>query len=336
MRTEELARVVEAKYVLKLAAPSLQQVLDEAKKEIKLAYQYHVSETAKEPVIRKISEEFKEPETIKLVDIMEDLVQNMNDYDATKIFARVNGVLRIISEFKKDPDKKVRNFIHDAIRINRQSDIQYREHIKSKYETAITRISGLLEKAAKKLKAFVSEGTLEGGLVEPQRRELSKDKIQRFLITPEAKILGLTSLDIVTKVLEYPDLRQKLTTVINAIDRGHRPADAPELSREVEYLAELIRQRLLNNEAYFEYGAEPLTEVSPEELAKLKKLKEKSRLREEEAARLEQERMQPLIQQRDEEHHQKVIENDRNRHVRSEGVVKLLNKLLLKGTYENS
>jgi vacuolar-type H+-ATPase subunit F/Vma7 len=332
MTTERLAKAVEVKYVLKLASTKL----DEAKKEIKLAYQLHVSETAKEPVISKVSKEFNEPETTKLVEIMEDLVKNINDYDAPTLFTQVNEVLKIISEYKKDPEKKVRNFIHDAIRIKRQSDIQYREHIKSKYETALTRIFGLLEKAAIKLKTLVPEGSLAGGLIEPQRKELSKDKIQRFLITPEAQAMGLTTLDIVTKVLEYPELRQKLTTVINAIDRGHRPADAPELSREVEYLAQLIRQRLSDNDSYFEHGAEPETEVSEDELAKIKELKEKSKLRKEEAARLERERMQPLIQQRDDAHAQRIIEEDRQRLIRSDGVLKFLDKLLLKGTYENS
>ena len=35
------------------------------------------------------------------------------------------------------------------------------------------------------------------------------------------------------------------------------------------------------------------------------------------------------------EFNQKMIDQDRDRHVRSEGMFQLLDKLLLKGTYEN-
>lgn len=340
MRTARLAQILEMKHSLKISeATSPRQIVDDAKKEITFAYKYHFSEDAKDPVLQLVATQFNEPWTKKLVSAMTELVANLDEYDLAEIFQRTNSILGAIAEYKRDPDKKVRNFIHDAIKISRESHKNYREQVKSKFETALRRVSGLLEKAASKLKAFLPEDVpLAGGLMEQQRRELSKEKIRTFMVTPIAKSYGLDNIEMMTKILQDPSLRQKLTTIINAIDRGHKPIDGPDIAREVAELAALADQRKTNT-PYFEFGQEPLTEMSEEEIAQMKALKDKRIADEKDEGDIsaqEEKRLSLLRQRQNDVLLQKVIDKDRERHVRSEGVVKLLDKLLLKGTYENS
>ncbi len=50
--------------------------------------------------------------------------------------------------------------------------------------------------------------------------------------TPAAQFYKLDNIDVMQKILQYPETREKLTTLINAIDRGHIPADGPEVMAE--------------------------------------------------------------------------------------------------------
>lgn len=330
-----LAEIIKNKYSLHAEAASLKEIVDGAKKEIILAYKHHVSEAAKEPVLQLVATQLHEPWTKKFVKSITDLVATIDDLPPAEIFTKTNELLGMISEYKKDPENKVRNHIHDSIRINRESDRKYREHVKSKFETSIKGLSGLLEKAALKLKAFVPESTLSGGAVDPKRKELSRDQINMFMYTPVAAAYGLNNMEMMTKILEDHELRQKLTTIINAIDRGHRPIDGPEMRESVSELAELSRQKFSTNTGYFEHGMEPQTETDPEELLAA----ELARQKKEQTAQIiedkKRQRLEPLIRERDERARQQGIERDREYHVRSDGVLKLLDKLILKGTYEN-
>ncbi len=266
------------------------------------------------------------------------IVDKLDNKPAYLLLTQVNSVLAVIDELQQDNSKKIRTIIHDSFVIKKESDKNRREMAKSKWEQVVNhKLSNVLNTQATILKTLVgSTEEIMGGSVEPQRRELSKDKLLMFMHTPAAQQYGFDSLDVLQKLLDYNETRQLLTTLINAIDRGHIPADGPTINAETKKIHEIFNQRK-TNENYFETDedtAELLnTEIlDPQEswVEKMKKSKEEKALERKEQllADEEEERMKPLIEQRDKEHSEREIQKDRERHVRKESF--LLRKQLLR------
>lgn len=249
MRINRLAQLFEFKYNLKSEGSNMQDILNNVKRDIINAYMLYVnSDKAKEPVLQILAnagESFSK----SLIFEMEKMVGNIDNLAAkpADLFQEVNRILNGINAVKTDPEKKVRNFIHDSVRATKESEKNYREHLKSKFEMIIHRISSILEKQAKILKAFIPQTPLSGGVIEPQRKELSKDKLLMFMRTPAAQMYGLDDIDVITQVLFYPESKQKLTTLINAIDRGHVPMDSSFVMNEAAAIKKWLDDKKKTN-----------------------------------------------------------------------------------------
>jgi len=243
------------KYDLKSEASSLSDVMVPIKENLISAYNLYVnSNTAKEPVLQIVAD-LGEPFSKNVIKKMESIIANIDVLAESPalLFNMINNLLGSIQEFKDDPEKKIRNFIHDNIRVTKQSERNFRELIKSKFEMVLYRLSGVLEKQAKILRAFLpKEVELKGGVITPQRKQLSKEKLLSFSRTRAAKIYGLDSLDVLEKVLSYDDLREKLTTLINAIDRGHVPFDGIEIAAETQKIMEDFKNKQNNAKQFGE------------------------------------------------------------------------------------
>jgi enoyl reductase-like protein len=248
MKIHRLAPVFELKYGLKSLAASTKETLNQVKKDLVNAYTLYVSQRSKEPVLQILAN-IKEPFSKKLVSSMEEMVANIDNLSASDLFQQVNDMLSHIHLMKEDKGSKVRNFIHDSVRVTKESEKNYREHIKSKFEVIVSRLSSILAKQAKALQTLSGLGNtpLSGGAVEPQRKELSKDKILMFMRTPAAQSYGLDSLEIMARVLSYPDLKEKITTIINAVDRGHTPIDGPEVKAAAAEIMKVFNERQQTN-----------------------------------------------------------------------------------------
>jgi hypothetical protein len=253
MKIFRLVKYFDHKYSLKSLAASKEETLDQVKTNLINAYNLYVnSSKAKEPVLQMLANA-KEPFSKKLISSMEELVANINKLSAQLLFKRVVGILDSIRNMKNDPEKTVRNFIHDSVRVNKESDRNYREHMKSKFEMVISRIFSIFEKQGRILQSVIALETPEvhpmgseeiGG---PVRKELSKDKILMFMKSPAAQDYGLDDLETMTRVLSYPDLKSKITTLINAVDRGHVPIDGPEVKSDVEAIMKIYQDRQHTN-----------------------------------------------------------------------------------------
>lgn len=248
MRIVRLANLLELKYNFTSQA-GLADIMGQVKSDLISAYNLYVnSQTAKEPVLAMVAQ-MGEPFTVSFVHNMNKMIANLDVLAESPalLFNSINKMLGAIQEVKDDKDKTVRNFIHDSIRVTKQSEKNYRELVKSKFETMLYRLSHILEKQAKTLKVFLpKEVELAGGGVLPERKELSKDKLRMFLMTPAAQKYGLHSLDILEKVLSDPELKEKLTTLINAVDRGHVPADGPEIAEATQEIMDWFKSKQTN------------------------------------------------------------------------------------------
>ncbi len=228
-----LADLFEHKYgtgsVVKTAATPA-EVLERVKDDILTNYKNWVMGKYR---ALKILGEHGEPYAKALYGAYNDLVANIDTYSPLQIFNRVNKILGAINEMKADP-KGYRQSIHDSVEVTRESDKNYREQLKSGFETNLKNISFGLEKAAKILRAFAPGEEILGGAVEPQRKALSKEKLRMFMMTPAAQFYKLDNIDVMQRILAFPETREKLTTLINAIERGHVPADGPEVMAEAQ------------------------------------------------------------------------------------------------------
>lgn len=240
MRVDRLAQLFEHKYDLYTEAAGPSDLFKQAKDDILTNYSNWVMGKYR---ALKLLAEFGEPHALALYEAYNEVVANIDSLNHIQLFHKVNAILNMIREMKANP-AGYRNSIHDSVQIKRESDRNYREQLKSGFETNLARISFGLEKVAKSLQRYVASSQLHGGAVEPQRKDLSKEKLRMFMMTPAAQHYKLDNIDVMQQVLSYPETREKIVTLINAIDRGHIPADGPEVMAE----AQAIRLWLNNKE----------------------------------------------------------------------------------------
>lgn len=242
MKTSQLAQVFELKYGLRAeAVASPAEILVRIKSAIKQNYLMWVM--GKYPALRSLAM-LNEPYAKKLFAIYQNLFDNIDDFSPVQLFNRVNKILGLIAEMKSNP-KEYRESIHDIVEISRESDRNRREKIKSGFETNLTNISRGLEPIAKELRAFVPDTELAGGIVEPQRQELSKDKLLEFKRSPLAHQYGLDNIEVLTQALMDPEIKNRITTVINAVSRGRHVTD-PRLLQEIQHIKEWLDSKKTN------------------------------------------------------------------------------------------
>jgi hypothetical protein len=266
MRIARLADLLAHKYELVSEGVPSASTVAEVKKELLNAYKLYVNaKTAKEPILQMLADA-GETFSKTLVSMFEGLIASLDKHSNTQLFFKLNNMLGMINDMKNDKDFPVRSFIHDAVKVTKESERNYREHLKSKFEMIISRISSILEREAKKLKSTLPLGAptdLEAGRVEPQRKDLSKEKLLMFMRSPAAQHYKLDNIDVMQKIIAYPDTKTKLVTLINSIDRGHIPIDGPEVMAEAQAIRKLLdRQEQTNLPALEHTPEKPAPTVS--------------------------------------------------------------------------
>lgn len=263
MRLTRLADLWTVKYNLQSQAATLEDIVNQVKRNLINAYTLYVNaDKAKEPILQMLADA-GEPFSKSLVRSMEEIVAGIDTLSLVQLFNRVNAILDSINVMKKTPE--VRDFIHNSVRARTEAERNHRERIKSKLEMVISRISGILEKEARVLRKFLpKEVPLAGGVVEPQRMQLSKEKLLMFMRTPAAQRYGLDNIDVVTRLLSYPELREKITTLINSVDRGFYPLDGPEVAAEAAEIKRIYDERQKTNVPFLESEAPSLEKLEEE------------------------------------------------------------------------
>lgn len=346
MQVIRLAKYLEIKYNLKSIAISPIKEVDQVREDLKNFYTtWLVGPRVKDQSILHWSkqgtgEEFDQINN--LVKIVHELSQN-KEFSESKLYRKLKQALGL-SQLLKD---KTLNLIRDEIILNtiglRESNKNEINKQESKIRTFLRMLDSVYEKSKNiigkyvpiTLKNKIDSEEAFGGYEDQKRKPLSKEKLLMFSNTLAAQTYGFNSLEMLEKLLDEPGARDKLTTLINAIDRGHIPKDGPEIMSITKSIREYI-DSLSTNKDIFE-GEEDIKAILPPEedwSQKMQKLKhEKSLIKqEEEMAELERQKLMPLVKKRDEEYLQKQIEEDRARHIRSEGS-KLLKDFIKKRAF---
>jgi hypothetical protein len=341
MRIVRLADLFENKYGLLSFAASPEHIINDVRRDLIDAYNNYInSDKVKQAYnILPLLAERGEPNSIDIISRMQNIYNNIMTLSVTDLFHEVNAILNIINNLSQNNHKEIRTSIHDSYVIKRDSDRQEREAAKSKFEQVVfKKLARILETQAKKLKGLgLIKKPLLGGPDETVAKELSNQEIWMFRKTPAAEKYNLDDDEVWTKVWSDPDMKFKISKLIRAIKRNHIPLDGSEVSLATAEIMEWFKQKQ-TNESYFESEEDKAQQalkheiLSPQEewvrnMQEAKK--EKKLLQEEEASdELEKLRLEPLIKKRDEEVIKKQLEQDRDRHVRSEGNFVLRRNLL--------
>lgn len=246
MNLIRLAELLSIKYRLSSFATPAKDIVDDIYEQLKMVYKrYCTLESDISPI--GFLAEHKEPFSVEIKQRMEEIVANIGKMNLEQLFTRINNLGNMISEMKKDPEKAYRNSIHDSIMITRKSDKDKRELLKNKFEGAIRVISSILYKQSIILKKIIlsKETILSDKNLPIQRKELPGYKFDRSNpINYKLEEFGLTK-EVLPKILEDKELKGRVTTLINAIERGHYPKDAPILMEEAKDI--MARFNLKNN-----------------------------------------------------------------------------------------
>jgi hypothetical protein len=168
-----------------------------------------------------------EDKAVKLTYKVDTLVKNIDKLSPDKLIALINEVLSMLLEMKTDPEKTTRQAIRDKLRGHTDRIIQQGL---IKYERIMDRAFSALQKAARRLTVIVPDVAAQPGSISRQKGELTKNQLIYFVLaTPPMRNYGVDSLDIVQKILEEPGMKDRLTTLYNAVHRGHVPLDGPEV-----------------------------------------------------------------------------------------------------------
>lgn len=241
MKVARLAQLLSLKYGFQSEAAivpvSEDRLMAEVKRDVLDSYRNYFSRSAKNSMLQYAADK-GDPLCVELTYKMDKLVRDIDTLSPVKLIKSLNDILGVAYQIKMDPEKKARQTIRDSLVGHSDRTAQ---HYLSIFENFLARAFSTLQKAATKLQVVVPDVTVHGGTVSRQRAELTKQDLVNFvLFTPIFQSYGLNSLDVIEKFLEDPELKSKLTTVINAVKRGQAPADGSEVSG----IAQEIKKKL--------------------------------------------------------------------------------------------
>lgn len=265
----------------------------------------------------------------RLVSLMGDLHKNIMDKTPSILLTEVNGILAVIDELQQDNHKKIRDSIRQHWReVNKRVPTENEEKMAlSKWEQVVNKkLANILNKQAKELKKMTgSEEAIMGGAVSPMVREPTKQEQFMFRQTPLAVHHHLDDGHIFSKIWDNPELKPRLVHLINkAKSKDAVVKTDPEIMREVLSILK-GQQGRVTNEGLFdvpEEEAQQRLNVLPPEEEWSRQMQEAKRQKEMEQPDTSEPGRDDLYRRQLEES-RKQIEEDRERHVRSEGSSRL-------------
>lgn len=265
MKVVRLARLMALKYGFQSEAAtspiSQDRIIAEVKRDLLDTYRNYFSRSAKNSMLQYAADK-GDPLMVELTYKMDKLIRDIDTLTPGKMIKTLNDLLAVMWEIKKDSSKLARQAIRDSLRGHPERTIQ---HFLTTFEGLLSRAFSTIQKAAVKLQVITPDVAVHGGALSRQRGELVIKDIMDFVkFTPTFKNYGLDSVDIMEQFLQDPDLKQRLTTLINSIDRGHTPLDGPEVSRIAQEIKQKLDQKNQTNLPALEQAELPPINPEPE------------------------------------------------------------------------
>jgi hypothetical protein len=253
-RLVRLAQLLAIKYGLesRAAVPvNEDRIVAETKRDVRDAYRNYFSRSARDSMFQYAAD-LGEPMSVELVKKMDKLVVGLDKITPQKLMSGLNEVLSLMYQMKTDPERGVRNAIHDSAPAGTEAQRNTRQRLLSKYERSISMAFPALQKAAVRLQVIVPD-MVQGGNVERQRADLSKQQLMDFVMNnPAFRTYGVNSLDVMEQFLSDPDLKHRLITLINAVNRGHLPLDAPAVIEFAQHIRKWLDSQQQTNQPELE------------------------------------------------------------------------------------
>lgn len=274
MNVIKLAQLLESKYQLKVPSEVHEKsILSDVKKEIVHdAFTNYVSSHSKDPALQIVAGMGYIP-VVNLVHTYQKLVANIDQKTPKNLIDSLNELLELMYDINSDKFSKVFNFINDNVMIRNQAAKNERERLKQKFSKKMERLFSITQKVALKLKTLVPEVSVYSGQITPQRKPLTRDELRDFvMMAPSFQRYGLDSLDVMAKIIEDNELKEMVTTLINAIKRGHTPLDGAAVQQAAKKI-KVVLELKQTNESVFNDPEEKFQKVvnAPQELDEKKK-----------------------------------------------------------------
>lgn len=163
-----------------------------------------------------------EPNAKNIENLFKALIANLDTLSADERFKIMNRILASIAVVMDDPDKKAIRAIEDAT-----PDRSYRNELIRQFRRDLANMSWALVKELETLSKIISiEEKIAGKEYARVRGPLARKDLIDFTYTPAAEYLGLSNRDMLGIIWnDYPLLKEKLTTIINALKRKKNPKD---------------------------------------------------------------------------------------------------------------
>jgi hypothetical protein len=259
MRIENIGRILAIKYAQQLPSNiDKQGVLEDIARDVKGALQSYVFDTtSKNPIIQYLDRrgyggtidlfvKYLISESLTLYTKIDELIKEPVQ----------DRLLMIMMNIKNDilqGKKAVVEALKHSLKLNNESSRNEANRLASKFDITVTNLADNLTRKGRIVYKYCSPEFQEiaadiiKAKVESQRMPLTKMQLFIFAHTPVAEKYGLTSIEILQRLLEDPEMREKLTTVINAVHRGHNfPKNGPEILEEAQAIAKRMQMQQPN------------------------------------------------------------------------------------------
>jgi hypothetical protein len=248
-----------------------------------------------------------------MADLAAEVDQLIQQPSQDQLLLQMANIRHDIAESKQSVRQAIHNSVDPTLPFAQRE--KERKHLKSKFEDVCFRLERMLIAQSDMVKQYVSPeaiqqvGNILSGKVSPKRKALPDKVFTDFALTSEAKKYGVDDLEVLAKIKDDPELKELLTTVINAIHRKQTPKDGNKLLQvATQIAANLPRQPTPVFEMPEEQAQQALQiKMDPGEQWSDEMLKRKQELAQEreEQPMEEPEKLEQQIQERDRLHQER-------------------------------
>jgi len=227
-----IADILQIKYGLFSCAQEenkFNEILNKTKKQISETYFLYVAPNASTGGWIDQMAVRGEPVSKKITRLFAELVSKLDDLTMEEINKMLSTIQKLVVGIETDESRKVYNAVWDSYIIKvRPRDVNTRAYEFRKFQGQLARLSSIIGKILDSLSRITLIENNAGKAFDPKRQQLGAKEYLKFSKTDAAEKLGLNDLDMLERIIQYPDLQYKLDTIINALNRGHNPRDWEE------------------------------------------------------------------------------------------------------------